>query len=71
MLAVGGINENNLQEFLDAGIVGFGVGGNLVNRKWIQNREFDKITDLAKVYVGKMPRTVKSHPGQGKWLKNG
>jgi 2-dehydro-3-deoxyphosphogluconate aldolase/(4S)-4-hydroxy-2-oxoglutarate aldolase len=54
ILAVGGINENNLQEFLKAGVVGFGIGGNLVNRDWIQNKEFDKITELAKLYVNNL-----------------
>lgn len=69
MLAVGGINENNLQEFLNIGIAGFGVGGNLVNRKWIQNGEFDKITDLARVYVEKLGKDApdsKNPPGARK-----
>jgi hypothetical protein len=51
MLAVGGVNENNVAEFLAAGVVGAGVGGNLVNKKWIAAGEFDKITELAKQYV--------------------
>lgn len=51
LLAVGGIHENNLQEFIKAGAVGLGIGGNLVNQGWIRNREFDKITELAQIYV--------------------
>ena len=51
MLAVGGVNENNIGEFLAAGAVGAGIGGNLVNKKWIAAGEFDKITELAKQYV--------------------
>ena len=51
MLAVGGINEKNVAEFLKAGCVGAGVGGNLVNKEWIQSGEFDKITALAKELV--------------------
>jgi len=50
-LAVGGIHENNIQEFLKAGALGAGVGGNLVNGEWIKNGEFYKITALAKNYV--------------------
>lgn len=50
-LGVGGVNENNLKEYLAAGAVGFGVGGNLVNKDWIEAGEFDKITALAKKYV--------------------
>lgn len=51
MLAVGGINEKNIAEFMNVGIAGVGVGGNLVNKNWIENGELDKITALAKEYV--------------------
>ena len=50
-LAVGGIDENNMAEYLKAGISGFGIGSNIVNKKLIENGEFDKITELAKKYV--------------------
>ena len=50
-LGVGGINEKNIKDYLDAGAVGFGVGGNLVHKDWIAAGEFDKITALAKQYV--------------------
>lgn len=48
LLAVGGVSEKNVAEFLKAGCVGAGVGGNLVNKEWIKNGEFEKITALAK-----------------------
>lgn len=48
MMAVGGINETNLEEFLRAGCVGAGIGGNLVNKKWIDAGEYGKITEAAK-----------------------
>lgn len=47
MLAVGGVSEKNVAEFIKAGCVGVGVGGNLVNKDWIANGEFDKIRALA------------------------
>ena len=47
LLAVGGVNENNITEFLDAGCCGAGIGGNLVNKKWIENEEFEQITETA------------------------
>lgn len=50
-IAVGGVSEDNVGEFLKAGAVGVGVGGNLVNKEWIANRQFDKICGLAKEYV--------------------
>lgn len=51
MLAVGGIDENNLGDFLNAGICGVGVGSNIVKKNLIQNGEYDKITELAKKYT--------------------
>ena len=51
MLAVGGVNEQNVGEFLAAGACGAGVGGNLVNKNWIANGEFDKITALAEEFM--------------------
>ena len=51
LLAVGGVNETNVAQFLAAGAVGAGVGGNLVNKKWIAAGEFDKITQLAQTFV--------------------
>ncbi len=51
LLAVGGVNEKNIAEFLDAGADGVGVGGDLVNKKWIAAGEFQKITELAKKLV--------------------
>jgi len=51
ILAVGGITEDNLREFIDAGACGAGVGGNLANKEWIRAGRFDKITEAAKKYV--------------------
>ena len=50
-LAVGGINEVNVGDFMKTGIKGVGVGGNLCNLKLIENNEFDKITNSAKEYI--------------------
>ena len=51
LMGVGGINDKNAGEFIKAGCVGVGVGGNLVNKEWIENGEWDRITDLAKAYM--------------------
>ena len=51
LLAVGGINENNLQEYLSAGVIGVGVGGNLVDKKCLANNDFSAIEQLARSYV--------------------
>jgi len=50
-LAVGGVDCANIPAFLRAGALGFGVGGNLVNKDWIAAGAFDRITALAREYV--------------------
>ena len=56
LLAVGGVDENNISDFLEAGVSGVGVGGNLVNKIWIADGKFDKITGLARRIVGNLRR---------------
>ncbi len=51
VLAVGGIDENNAGEFLQAGACGVGAGGKLVNKKWIAEGAWDKITQHARKLV--------------------
>lgn len=51
MMAVGGVNEKNVRQFIEAGACGVGVGGNLTNKVWIENGEFEKITDCAKQFI--------------------
>lgn len=51
ILAVGGINENNITDFLKAGACGLGVGANIANLSLINNGEFNKITELAEKYT--------------------
>ena len=50
LMAVGGVNEKNAADFIKAGCVGLGVGGNLVNKEWIRDGEWEKITALAKEF---------------------
>ncbi len=49
-LAVGGVTEDNVSDFIKAGVKGVGVGSNLVNTKLINCGEFDKITEIAKKF---------------------
>ena len=48
MLAVGGINEKNLEDYLKAGVLCAGVGGNLANKEWVHAGEFWRITEVAR-----------------------
>lgn len=51
LLAVGGINENNVADYLKAGMCGAGIGGNLSNKAWIEAGEFERITETAKIIL--------------------
>ena len=51
LLAVGGISPDNAADFLRAGCVGVGVGGNLTNREWIAAGAWDRIADAARRLV--------------------
>lgn len=50
-LAVGGVDEQNMGDYLKAGVCGFGIGSSLVNRKLIEAGDYNAITELAKKYV--------------------
>ena len=45
------VNEKNVGAFLAVGVKGFGVGGNLVNKAWINEGRWDLITELAAEFV--------------------
>ena len=55
-LAVGGVNEENAVDFLKAGAVGVGIGGNLANKEWIAAGQYDKITETARKVVAAMEK---------------
>lgn len=50
-LAVGGVDANNAGAFIKAGAVGVGVGSSLVNKKWVDAGEYEKITEEAKKMI--------------------
>ena len=51
LLAVGGVNESNIPDYLKAGVDGFGLGSNIVDKKMINAGDWNGITELAKRYV--------------------
>ena len=51
LLAVGGIDEKNMSEYFKAGICGFGIGSNIVDKKLIEAGRFSEITELAQKYT--------------------
>jgi len=50
-LAVGGVNENNLADYIKAGACGIGVSSGIADKTRIQAGDFDAVTELAKKYV--------------------
>ena len=50
-LAVGGIGPGNVADFMQAGCVGAGVGGNLTNREWIAAGAWDRIAATARELI--------------------
>ncbi len=51
ILAVGGVDENNVAAFLSAGAVGAGIGSSLINRQRVAAGAYDKITETARALV--------------------
>ena len=51
LLAVGGISLDNMGDYLRAGISGFGIGSNIIDKSALKSGNFDKITALARKYV--------------------
>ena len=51
MLAVGGVDDTNIGQFLKAGACGAGVGGKLVRKEWVDAGQYDQITNAAKRLV--------------------
>ncbi|MZQ85118.1 bifunctional 4-hydroxy-2-oxoglutarate aldolase/2-dehydro-3-deoxy-phosphogluconate aldolase [Paenibacillus sp. 5J-6] len=47
MMAVGGVTEENIKQFVDLGCYGLGIGGSLINLKEIEAGRFEWVTDKA------------------------
>ena len=54
MLAVGGVDGENIQAYLKAGAVGAGVAGCLFKKDWVTAGEWDKITEASRIFVEKL-----------------
>lgn len=51
LLMAGGVTPENIGAYLKVGAVGAGCLGKLVNRQWMDDGQFDKITETARRYV--------------------
>ena len=54
IIAVGGVNIENFQQFLNAGAKGVGIGGGLVDTKAIYSGDYNKIVKAAKLLNKKL-----------------
>jgi 2-dehydro-3-deoxyphosphogluconate aldolase / (4S)-4-hydroxy-2-oxoglutarate aldolase len=54
LLPTGGVTVENIPEYLRAGASGFGIGGELFNRDWIEHKNWTAIEKTAKSYVEAM-----------------
>lgn len=50
-LAVGGVDLTNIGDYLKAGVCGFGIGSNIIDKKKLAENDYEGITELAKKYV--------------------
>lgn len=51
LLAVGGVDHNNLKDYLKVGVCGFGMASNIVDKKMVAEGNYAGITELARRYV--------------------
>ncbi len=51
ILAVGGVKRENMAEFYQAGVCGFGIGANIIKKELIRVGDYDGITKLARAYA--------------------
>ena len=51
LLAVGGVDLDNMNDYIKVGVSGFGLGSNIVDKKLIEKSDYDAITALAQKYV--------------------
>ena len=54
MLAVGGVDANNIESYMKAGAVGAGVAGSLFTKEWVAAGAWDKITEATREFVSKL-----------------
>ncbi len=54
ILAVGGVDENNMKNYFDAGACGVGIASGIVKKEMIDNNDFEGITALAKLYTSRL-----------------
>jgi 2-dehydro-3-deoxyphosphogluconate aldolase/(4S)-4-hydroxy-2-oxoglutarate aldolase len=52
LIAAGGVNQENATNFILAGAVALGIGGELIPSEAIRRRQAERISELARRFVG-------------------
>lgn len=55
LMPTGGVNLENMREFLDYGAFALGVGSSLINNEAVADRDWERLRDNARRYVDQMP----------------
>ena len=58
LMATGGINLDNIEEFQKAGVRMFGVGSSLTDKEAIRNDDYRKLRTVALQFVGKISNSI-------------
>ncbi len=62
LIAVGGVNADNMQAFFDAGAIACGVGSSLLPDHLIEAKDYRAITQLAQAYTEQIKANSKTMP---------
>ena len=54
LMPTGGVNSDNMREFLDYGAFALGVGSSLINNEAVADRDWDKLRENARSYVERL-----------------
>ncbi len=55
LMPTGGVNAENMREFLDNGAFALGVGSSLINNEAVADRDWDALRSNARRYVDQLP----------------
>ena len=58
LAAVGGINLDNIEAFINTGIYFAGIGASLIDAKAVSQKQFDKIEEHARLYLRKTEQSA-------------
>ena len=56
LIPVGGVNIDNVAEFIKAGATAVGVGGNLVKKEFLKEKDFSALTSLSKKFIERIEK---------------